>query len=218
MRRKSTVSQKTKKDFLVETLREAILAGELQPGDRLLQEELAERFNVSPTPIREALHQLVAEGVLSHSPYRGVQVAEVKLEEVREVYLIRSVIERLATTVAVPNLRLSDVQKLHTLHLNMREIVLKGEKGSLVEQNREFHLLIYQAAELPLLNQMIKTLWIKSPWDTLFVIPNRAQMIVQEHQLILDAIDQGNGELAGQRMQEHLETGRRMLGEHLRTL
>jgi DNA-binding GntR family transcriptional regulator len=214
--RKNTVMQKTKKDAMVELLRDAILSGELQPGERLLQEDLAERFKVSPTPIREAIQQLVAEGVLSHSPYKSVQVAEVRQEEVREVYLIRSVVERLAVREGVSNLKISDVKRLHTLQDEITALVQGGQHGSLIKLNRDFHMLIYEAAGMPQLLQMIKTLWIKSPWDTLFVVPNRAEMIVQEHQRILAAIDQGDAELAGLHMQEHIEHGVQMLVEYLK--
>ncbi len=200
---------------MVEILRDAILSGELQPGERLLQEELAERFKVSPTPIREAIQQLVAEGVLSHSPYKGVQVAEVHLEDVREVYLIRSVVEQLATHAAVPNLKISNVQRLHLLQTDIERIVLNNGQESLLQLNREFHMIIYEAAAMPQLLQIIKNLWIKSPWDTLFVVPNRANMIVQEHRLILEAIDRGNAEQAGQAMHHHIEQGARVLAEFL---
>jgi DNA-binding GntR family transcriptional regulator len=216
MARKNSLPQKTKKDVMVEILRDAILSGELQPGERLLQEELAERFNVSPTPIREAIQQLTAEGVLSHSPYRGVQVAEIDLHEVQEVYLIRGVLERLATRLAVPNLKLSDVQHLRTLHAELEAEVEKGEPASLLKINREFHMLIYDAASAPTLHQMIKSLWIKTPWDTPLVIPNRTRMMVEEHRRILDAINSADAELAGQAMQDHIETVASTLANYLK--
>ena len=218
---KPNLTQRTKKDVMVEVLRDAILSGELQPGERLLQEELAERFQVSATPIREAIQQLVAEGVLSHSPYRGVQVAEVQAEDVREVYLIRSVVERLATREGVLNLKISDVRRLHDLQ---RELVAyvdqaddaDGDRSPMLRINREFHMLIYSAAGLPQLEQIIKTLWIRSPWDSLFVVPNRARMVIAEHQRVVDAIDQGDAERAGQAMQEHIEQGALALADYLR--
>jgi DNA-binding GntR family transcriptional regulator len=215
MARKTDLNQRTKKDLMVEILRDAILSGEIQPGERLLQEELAERFKVSPTPVREAIQQLVAEGVLSHSPYKGVQVAEVNLDDVREVYLIRSVVERLATRVAVPNLRIVDVQRLHALQKEIEAQVEGTDRSQLLRLNREFHMLIYESAGMPQLIQIIKTLWIKSPWDTLFVVPNRAQKVVLEHNQILSAIDRGDHELAGQYMQEHIENGAAMLSDYL---
>jgi DNA-binding GntR family transcriptional regulator len=217
MSRKSASAQKTKKEIMVEILRDAILSGELQPGERLLQEELAERFHVSPTPIREALQQLIAEGALSHSPYKGVQVAEVKLEDVSEIYLIRSVVEGLATRMAIPNLKISDVQRLHVIQNELRAHVEKDEHKPVLELNREFHMLIYRVADMPQLFQMIKTLWIKTPWDTLFVIPNRTKMMLAEHQLIIDAIDQGNADRAGEYMREHIEQVNNVLVEYLRT-
>ena len=77
----------TKKGWVLSVLREAILSGEFSPGERLLQDELAERFDVSSTPVREALRELVAEGVLTHSPHKGVRVAEVDPESQQEILL-----------------------------------------------------------------------------------------------------------------------------------
>ena len=76
---------KTKKDVVVEQIREAILVAKYKPGGRLLQDEIAKRLNVSPTPVREALQQLETEDVLDHSPHRGVRIAEVNVDDVREI-------------------------------------------------------------------------------------------------------------------------------------
>jgi DNA-binding GntR family transcriptional regulator len=205
---------RTKKELMVDLLREAILSGEIQPGERLLQEALAERFKVSQTPIREAIQQLIAEGVLSHSPYRGVQVAEVRPAEAQQVYLIRAALESLATRQAVPNLKLSDVAALRANQLAFEQVAAGGE-GSTLQINNTFHQTIYSAAGMPLLEGLIKSLWVKTPWDTLFVIPNRLKDAAAEHRRILDAIEAGDAELAGQRMAEHLEAGARALAAYL---
>jgi DNA-binding GntR family transcriptional regulator len=218
MQRKNRSNQKTKKDVMVDLLRDAILSGELVPGERLLQEELAERFQVSPTPVREAIQQLVAEGILSHSPYKGVQVAEVREEDMREVYLIRAALERLATEHGVPNLKISDVKRLNELERDIEAIVEHGERGALVKLNREFHMLIYEATGMPQLIQMVKTVWIKSPWDTLFVVPNRARQIMEEHRALLDAIGKGDAELAGRCMETHINRGAMALTGYLEEL
>ncbi|MBZ0299568.1 MAG: GntR family transcriptional regulator [Anaerolineae bacterium] len=206
---------KTKKDQIVDMLRDGILSGELAPGDRLLQDQLAERFDVSSTPIREAIQQLVAEGVLSHSPYRGVQVAEVTLEDVHEIYLIRSVMEELATRVAVLNLRIADVKRLHECQATIRQSVEAGDIPTLRKLNYEFHWLIYHSAEMPHLAQIIRSLWLKSPWDTLHVLPTRPQEAITEHERILKAIYAGDAQLAGTRMREHIENGERTLTNFL---
>jgi DNA-binding GntR family transcriptional regulator len=208
-------TQKTKKALVVDMLRAAILSGDLGPGERLTQEELAVRFNVSMTPVREAIQQLVAQGVLDHVPYKGVQVAEVSPAEAAEIYLMRSVVESLAARQGLPNLKISDVQRLHSLHDQIAELTRQGDVTQIRKRNYEFHFIFYQAAEMPRLYELIQNLWAQSPWDTLYVIPNRTERVVEEHQQIINAVDQGNAELVGQAMQFHLEGGMKMLIEYL---
>lgn len=195
---------RTKKEQVVDWLRDIILSGEVAPGERLLQEELAEKFEVSATPIREAIQQLVAEGVLIYSPYKGVQVAEVRMEEVREVYLIRCEIEKLATRMAVPNLTISAIKRLRHLQDDIEQHIAAQDLKPLRKLNQEFHMLIYEAAHMPILYQMIRNLWTRFPWDTLHVLPNRAAASAQEHRRILAAIDQEDAELAAECMRAHV--------------
>src|SRR5260221_10611246 len=108
--------QKTKMAVVAETLRSAILSGDLGPGERLTQEELAARFNVSMTPVREAIQQLVAEGILDQSPYKGVQVAEVTSQDATEIDLIRSSVEAPAVKSAGPTLIITHLQRPRVLH------------------------------------------------------------------------------------------------------
>ena len=206
---------RTKKEVVVEIIREAILSGELEPGDRLLQLELAERYNVSPTPVREALQQLEAEGVLIRSPHKGVRVADVKLEDTREIYLIRSALEAQATRLAVPNLDETDITQLQELQLQLEAQIEKNELMDLRKLNQDFHMLIYQKAELPRLYKMIRNLWTQFPWDTLYVLPGRASESAREHQQLIEAIVDRNGDLAAQRMQAHIEQGVNALSDYL---
>lgn len=206
---------KTKKDLVVEIIREAILSGELEPGRRLLQDELAQRLDISPTPVREALRELEAEGVLDHSPHKGVRVAEVKLEDAREIYLIRGVLEALATREAVPRLQDTEIQRLRELQAQMEAYIEQGELKELRKPNYEFHMLVYQAAGLPELYRLIRTYWTKFPWDTLHVLPDRASVSAKEHREIIRAIEARDAELAARRMQEHIERGSGALIDYL---
>lgn len=211
----ATPVYRTKKEVIVEILREAILSGELQPGDRLLQDELAERLNVSATPVREALRQLEAEGILTHSPHKGVRVADVKLEDTRETYLIRSALEALATRLATPNLDEAAIERLQDLQVQMEARIQNDELLELRKLNQEFHMIIYQAARMPRLLKMIRNLWTQFPWDTLYVLPGRAQESAAEHQKIIDTIVNGDAEQAATRMQEHIEHGVIALADYL---
>lgn len=204
-KRAKAKSQKTKMDQIVEVLRDAVLMGEFGSGERLLQEELAERFNTSSTPIREALRQLQAEGILEHSPYRGVQVAEVRMDDVREIYMLRAILESFVTRLAVPYLNNAYLEQLRAMQAQMREFVATNEVQSLRKTNYEFHLLIYEVARMPHSLKIIKNLWAQCPWDALYVLPGRAPKSLDEHELILAAIADQDAKLAGQRVQEHIE-------------
>jgi DNA-binding GntR family transcriptional regulator len=206
---------KSKKDLVVDIIREGILSGELEPGARLLQDDLAERLQVSSTPVREALRQLESEGILQSSPNRGVRVAEVDLQAVREIYLIRAELEALATRMAVPRLQPGDLVRLRALQLEIEKNIKRQELSALRRLNFELHSRIYEAAGLPELLKLIRGLWTKFPWDTLHVLPNRAHRSAQEHGRLIEALEAGNAELAGQRMRAHIESGARELDRYL---
>ncbi len=208
-------ANKTKKERIADYLREIVISGEVAPGDRLVQDDLAARFDVSPTPIREAIQLLVAEGVLTHSPYKGARVAEVNMEDVREVYLIRCELEALITRHAVPNLRLAEVSELRALHQQMQDALHADELPSLRKFNYDFHMLLYGAAEMPLLLSIIRTLWTRFPWDTLHVLPGRAQASHDEHARIVQAIAQADATAAGDAIRDHIQNGMRELDTYL---
>lgn len=206
---------KSKKDLVVDVIREAILSGELEPGERLLQDDLAERLQVSSTPVREALRQLESEGILQSSPNRGVRVAEVDWQAVREIYLIRADLEALATRMAVPRLTAADLKQLGTLHAQIEDLIRRNELKELRRLNYELHICIYQAAGMPELLKIIRSLWTKFPWDTLHVLPNRAFMSADEHARLIAAMTAGEAEQAGQLMREHIEISARELDRYL---
>src|SRR6184192_4893144 len=100
--------ESTKADDIALVIEEAIVAGELEPGSVLRQEQLSERFGVSRTPIREALRRLAALGLVSFEPNRGVRVRALSRAELREAFLVRAELEGLATELAAP--RMTDVE------------------------------------------------------------------------------------------------------------
>jgi DNA-binding GntR family transcriptional regulator len=188
-------------------LREAILSADFKPGDRLLQDELAERLNVSPTPVREALRQLEAEGIVNYSQHKGVRVAEVSPEEVHEIYLMRGALESLATRLAIPNLTKSDVNQMRKLQTKIEKAVAANELSPLRRLNYDLHMIIYNASGMQEICRVIRTLWTRFPWDTLHVLPGRAAESALEHKEIIQAISDGNDQLAGQLMQKHIDSG-----------
>src|SRR5690242_6777652 len=105
----------TKKTIATSLLREAIIRGEFSPGTRLLLEELAQKFNLSMTPIREAFPILESEGFITQVTHKGAVVAPMDREEIREVYAIRRALEELATSEASPKLDPQHLQQMEEL-------------------------------------------------------------------------------------------------------
>src|SRR6266404_5502156 len=102
----------TKADDIALVIEEAIVAGELEPGTVLRQEQLSEQFNVSRTPIREALRRLAALGLVSFVPNRGVRVRTISREDLHEAFMVRAELESLATEVAASKITPEDLEEL----------------------------------------------------------------------------------------------------------
>ena len=147
----------TKADDISLVIEEAIVSGELAPGTVLRQEQLSEQFDVSRTPIREALRKLAALGLVSFEPNRGVRVRTITREELREAFLVRAELESLATEAAASNLTdeaLAELdaaqQRFHRLTEDMRAREPGRDRRNLtaewVRANHAFHDVIYAAA------------------------------------------------------------------------
>lgn len=188
---------------ITDRLREAIVSGSLQPGDRLLQEELAERLGVSRMPVREALRRLEAEGLVVLQPYRGALVADLSSLELQEIYEIRIALETLALRLGIPNM---DVVKLDAIEVTLRQMDAEDDSSSWLNLNTEFHTYLYESAERPLLIDHIKSLRNKSDrFLRLFASRrDRTKQAQREHWAIFNACQKRHIEEACQLLQEHL--------------
>src|SRR5438105_6431078 len=113
---------RTKADDLALVIEEAIVSGELEPGTVLRQEQLSERFQVSRTPVREALRRLAALGLVSFEPNRGVRVRTLSRAELHEAFLVRAELESLATEVAAEKATPEDLAELDAAEQRFAEI------------------------------------------------------------------------------------------------
>src|SRR6201997_1833047 len=112
----------TKADDIALVIEEAIVSGELEPGTVLRQEQLSEQFNVSRTPVREALRRLAALGLVSFVPNRGVRVRTISREELHEAFMVRAELEALATEVAAAKMTSDDLAELEETELHFAKI------------------------------------------------------------------------------------------------
>jgi DNA-binding GntR family transcriptional regulator len=193
--------------YVLNTIRDGILAGRYPLGSRLDQQMLADEMSVSVIPIRESLRQLEAEGLVQIYPRRGAFVAKLSASELKEIYEIRQVLEGLATQLAVPNLSPSALAQLARIVERMERATTAHDFGRLLELNRSFHFTIYQASRRPFLLQMISSLWDRcSLYRRLYIyLPERAPQALAEHTEIYAACWAGNAAAAGQAVRENIQ-------------
>lgn len=208
-------ASKTKKDRIVEELRVMIASGQIARGDRIRQGDLALRFDTSTTPVREALRQLEAEGLLISSPHRGVRVASANLEEVKGIYVARQLVEPYAMQRAVSRVSRRDLAHARKLTAEMAAARESHAGENLGEANREFHFLFYDRCGNRGLRNVIETLWLGFPWDILAVLAHRQDDSIHEHERILACVE--NEDLDGVKLatEDHLRHSYLALAEHL---
>jgi DNA-binding GntR family transcriptional regulator len=135
---------RTVKSTLAENLRDEILLGELMPGQYLRLEEIAGRFEISTTPVREALRELEAEGLVTIFPHRGAVVTSLSADDLQDIYDIRATLEEMATRLAVPHMTEKTFAQMLAYIEEMDSHI--GELVTLVKLNHKFHITLYAAS------------------------------------------------------------------------
>ncbi len=194
-------------DMVTRTLREAILQAKFRPGERLLQDHLAEELRVSRQPVREALRRLESEGLLIRMPGRSVMVREYSEQEIRENYHLRELLEAEAARLAAERIQASELQELKLLNRTIAAAAASGETWRFLEANARFHRVIHASTRLPTLVRLINQLWIGHAVYTPLLVPGRAAQSVEEHQAIIAALEAHDPGEAAARMRVHIEKG-----------
>jgi len=205
----------TKTEAAYEALRLAIEEGRIRPGQRLRIGELQQELGVSPTPIREALRLLQADGLVDHQPHRGMVVAEYDVERVEEVYRLRAVLEPMATELAVRLASDEAVAEMRLLHDRLMDAIGAGVRTDGAGLNVAWHRSIYAASDARYLQDFITRLWNALPVQAVWTSAN-ADASATEHRAIMDAIEQRNPKRAARLMRRHISDGERRTKERLR--
>jgi len=138
---------RTLRESIVDFLKEAIIKGHLRPGERIPEPELAERFGVSRTPIREAFRQLESDGFLTVIPRKGAVVSPITDKDVREFYAIKSLLEGFAARSACAdnNFSNSEIKKMEGLNMQMSRLAEKGDYKGFFKLDNQFHDIFWKA-------------------------------------------------------------------------
>ncbi len=190
---------------VVAQLREEIRRGDLEPGTRLRQVEIAERLGVSTTPVREALAALHREGLVSSTAHKGVVVFRPTRDDLRETYEMRIALEELATEKAAPNLTPDDLHALRVILDEMAQLHPE-EMQRYPELNTAFHSRIYAAADRPKLSGVIADLRDASMAYLAFLGADQSMVEggQHEHEAILEACAAPAPRRAASAMRRHL--------------
>lgn len=197
------------RELVARHIRKAILEGRLRPGEKLIQEELAKSLGISRQPVREALRRLEAEGLVVHQPRRGVFVREYTPADMREIYMLRRLLEGEAGRLAAVHMEPAQWLQLEQINEQMAEAAAAADGDRFVELNHTFHHLIHVGARSPRLVELIQRVWIG---DTIYgplFLPGRAARSVAEHRRILEALRQRDAEAAAAAICEHITNAER---------
>jgi DNA-binding GntR family transcriptional regulator len=199
----------SKSDIVCAMLREMIISGELSASEPLRQRDLAARFGVSQTPVREALRRLESEGLVVNDPHRGATVAESRNGIVQDNSQIRAALEPLGARLAA--LAITDEQIAELQRLNDAMVALKGDDEPYGELNRQFHFAIYEAAGSPMLLSMMRLLWHAMPQGPRVTRPHAES--ATQHQELIVALAAHDPERAARITQQHILSTEHLAGE-----
>lgn len=217
MKRRPIERHQTLRERILETIREAILSGQLKAGEKVAEPELAERFGISRTPIREAFRQLESEGYLTVIPRKGAVVTDLSEREVEEFYSIKSILEGYAARVAAEKMSTKDYERLEAINMRLKKLAEEGDVKTFFRVHDEFHELFIRAAGndklFDLIGQMLRK--FNRLRMASLALPGRMEISVQEHMKILDAFRRHDGEMADNLVRKNAAYGGQVLIQSL---
>ena len=208
------------RDVVFITLRQAILKGELEPGERLMEIRLASMLGVSRTPIREAIRKLELEGLVIMIPRRGAEVAGITEKALRDVLEVRRSLEELAIELAVARMKEDDIKALEAARIEFREALNTNDMIRIAQADEKFHDVIYAGTYNDKLVQLLNNLRDQIYRYRLEYIKDvgKRQLILIEHENILNAVKTRNLELGRRAMREHIDNQEITISRKLNSL
>jgi DNA-binding GntR family transcriptional regulator len=209
----ATAGGQTLSDHVLRLIQTAIVKGDIAPGSKISEPELARAYGISRGPLREALHRLEGQKLLVRVPHVGARVVSLNRQELSELYQIRESLEGMACRLAAERMRPDQVEELRgVLREHERDEAFQAGRGYYQQEgDYDFHYRIVQGSE----NRMLLRLLCDELYQLARMYriqysatPSRPGQAFAEHHRILDAIADGDGELAEMLMRRHIRTSR----------
>lgn len=194
------------RDVVFNTLREAILKGDLKPGERLMELKLADKLGVSRTPIREAIRMLEQEGLAVTIPRRGAEVAKMTLKGMEDVLEVREALDELAAQVACKRMTKEQLERLMKVKEEFENSIKTGDIRKIAQSDVKFHDVIYEATGNPKLVSLLNNLreqMYRYRVEYLKDSKNYSKLIA-EHEAIVEALKKRDGASVTVAMHEHV--------------
>ena len=207
-----TKSHKQLRNIVAEQMRAAIFNGYYKPGEWMRQERLAQDLGVSQMPVREALKELAAEGLIEHVPYRGARVLVFSINDILDLYSHRAFLESRAAFTAAEVITDEELMVIKNLQVEVEKHGAPEAVTKYRELNRQFHQLIYLASKREYLIRTLNQMWATFP--TMLIanftatavqpLPERDSVDVEEHRDIIYALESHDAPAAEQAMKKHI--------------
>lgn len=195
------------RDKVFAILRNAILDKKLEPGQRLVERNIAEQMGISRTPVREAINMLILERLVTHIPRKGVVVSGFSRTDIVEILAIRTSLEALICSLAAPKIKVREIKRLELLAEQISDEHGKGNLKKSNQLNDKFHEIIYKAAESPRVYNFLFTLheYITKFTEVAYAKPGRPEEVWLEHNEIIEALRRQDGTEAEAAAKRHAE-------------
>jgi DNA-binding GntR family transcriptional regulator len=188
-----TGSEGQSQEPVYRALREALMRGDVRPGERMVVKRLSEEYGAGALPVRHALQRLVGEGALSDEPYRGARVPIRSVDELLDLRRVRCAIEGQAAAWAAQSVTGEDLHRLHGLQAHMNVATETSQSEYYLDWNYQFHFTVYRAARSPLLIPMIERLWLRAgPYLNAMRTELTLGVGLDTHEMMLDALARGD--------------------------
>jgi Transcriptional regulators len=195
------------RDVVFNTLRQAILKGELKPGERLMEIQLANRLGVSRTPIREAIRKLELEGLVLMIPRKGAEVAQITIKNLQDVLQVRGALEQLAIQIVCKNITEEGIAELKKANKEFEKAIKQGDLTVITDADVEFHEIIYNATNNTRLINILNNLREQMYRYRVEYLKDRNShaKLVEEHELIIAQLSSGDEIGAVKTILTHIE-------------
>jgi DNA-binding GntR family transcriptional regulator len=202
---------KSIREIVLQELRTGIFTGDIKPGDRLVENNIAVAMGVSRTPVREALRQLESEGLALNIPRKGTVVKGICIEDAIEIYDIREVLEGLAVRGACLHISRIEIRELKEIIDNMRKLIELNEEKEYVEVHNKFNRIILDACHNKRLIAQMEYIYeyLQSLRKISLMTKERKLDALKEHMEIVEAIEVGDEELAEGRARAHVRCAKK---------